>query len=84
MMKRIINVFFSHPIDGRSLHVELDAFMTSKEAISELVSAGVMPSETSYILAVKGGKRLEQEETFQQANVEEGDIIRILICTEAG
>jgi len=80
-----VKVNFMHPTDGRVVTVTLDNSMTAQEAISELISNNfIVPNPQGYNLAIKGGARLEQNRTFADAGVKDGDTLRVIPATDAG
>jgi hypothetical protein len=81
-----VKINFMHPTDGRIVTVTLDNTMTSQEAISELISNNfINPNPQGYNLAVKGGgAQLQQNQTFSDAGVKDGDTIRVIPATDAG
>jgi hypothetical protein len=80
-----IRVEFLHPTEARTVRVELDPTMTAKEIVDELVlSDFLVRSQLGYCLAQKGGTVIASEYSLIAAGVNDGGVIRILHCTEAG
>ena len=76
-----VKVNFMHPTDGRVVTVTLDSTMTAQEAIS---SNFISPNPQGYNLAIKGGAQLQQNQTFADAGIKDGDTLRIIPATDAG
>lgn len=80
-----LNVTFLHPVDGRTVQVELDGSMTAEEAIGELTEARFLEARSAgYSLAKKGGHQLESNISLEKAGIQNGDIIRVIPSTDAG
>lgn len=80
-----VDISFMHPTDGRLLNVQLDDTITAQEAISELISENFIPSDSQgYKLAIKGGNEININQSFRDANVQNGTVIRVLPQTDAG
>lgn len=80
-----VKVNFMHPTDGRVVTVTLDNSMTAQEAISELISNEfINPNPQGYNLAIKGGAQLQQNQSFANAGVKDGDTLRVIPATDAG
>src|SRR5271157_4452476 len=80
-----IQVRFLHPIDGRIITVTLDQSYAGDEVINELISNQFLSaSPGGYSLAIKGGRVIGKSESFESAQVKDGDTIRIIPATDAG
>ena len=80
-----IKVYFMHPTDGRLITVTVDNSMTTQEAIGELISNDfIAPNPQGYNLAIKGGDQLRSDQSFDDARVKEGNVIRVIPVTDAG
>jgi len=80
-----VKVNFMHPTDGRVVTVTLDSTMTAQEAISELISSSfISPNPQGYNLAIKGVAQLQQNQTFADAGIKDGNTLRIIPATDAG
>ena len=73
-----LKVNFMHPTDGRIIGVDLDDTMTADEAISELITANMIPRDPEgYQLAIKGGATMLPKQTFVEVNATSGCTVRI-------
>jgi hypothetical protein len=80
-----VRVNFMHPTDGRIITVTVDRTMTAEEAIAQLIVADfVGPSPMGYNLAVKGGPQMRGDQSFADAQVKDGDTVRVIPATDAG
>lgn len=80
-----ITVKFMHPTDGRLVDVDMEDTMRPPEVISELIVGGFINSNPQgYNLAKKGGAQLEDNKSFSQTGVANGDVIRVIPATDAG
>jgi hypothetical protein len=80
-----VDISFMHPTDGRLLNVQLDDTLTAQEAIEELISESFIPSDSQgYALAIKGGSMIDTNQSFRDAHVQNGTVLRIIPQTDAG
>lgn len=80
-----VKVNFMHPTDGRVITVTLDDTMTTQDAISELISNNfINPDPQGYNLAIKGGERLQPNQTFSDAGIKDDTTLRVIPATDAG
>ncbi len=78
-------VKFIHPMDGRILTATIDAKLTAKEAISELVNAKFIPDNSGgYGLSKKGGAMIANNSIFEELAIKDNDIFIIIPATDAG
>jgi hypothetical protein len=80
-----VKVNFMHPTDGRIVTVTCDDTMTNQEAVAELISNEfISPNPQGYNLAIKGGAELQPNQTFLDAELKDGDTLRVIPATDAG
>ncbi|MFH1113036.1 MAG: hypothetical protein V1792_03865 [Pseudomonadota bacterium] len=80
-----IKVSFMHPTDGRLLSANIDGTMTAGDAIEELIGNDfIARNPQGYNLAIKGGAQLNADQSFVEAGVQEGAVLRIIPATDAG
>ena len=80
-----VDISFMHPTDGRLLNVGLDDTTTAQEAIAELISENFIPRDPQgYALAIKGGSMIDTNQSFRDANVRNGTVLRVVPQTDAG
>ncbi len=81
-----ISVDFIHPTDGRLMTATLDRAITAQEVIGELLASNFIDQhDGGYFLVAKGtGAVIRSAETFAEAQVVNGDILRIVRSTNGG
>jgi hypothetical protein len=80
-----LDVNFMHPTDGRLGSGQFDDTMTAQDVIAELVANNFIPhDDQGYALAIKGGNMLDTNQSFRDAHVKNGDILRVIPQTDAG
>jgi len=80
-----VKINFMHPTDGHLLTLTIDKTKTVQEAVADLFANGfVKPNSKGYNLAIKGGRELQENESFEDANVKDNDTIRVIPPTDAG
>jgi len=80
-----VDISFKHPTDGRLLNVQLDDTITAQEAIAELISEEfIHHNSEGYQLAIKDGAMIGMNQSFLDANVRNGTVLRVIPATDAG
>ena len=71
---------FLHPYDNRRIDVELSSDMTAREAIQNLIDSEFIKNISNsdgYKLAILGGFEMQDEQTFEEAQVKDDTVLSI-------